>query len=111
MDWRTSMRRRQGIMRSQAADSIGMNELRDELKRTDQAVLRGARQDGDDMHCNLFVGIEWPAERRVVSVTLPDGKTEKLQLSAQMQDGAVLRLRGRAPGGKGDLYLRIFLVS
>ena len=49
----------------------------------------------------------WIDEGRKVPVDIPGGRTIQVVLGAPMADGKILRLKGQAPGGNGDLLLRI----
>jgi len=86
-------------------------DLRDQLIQKNQPMLASPKWDGNDCHIDMYLCPEWITERRVVSATLPDGKTENIQLTAAMEDGTQLRLKGRAPNRTGDLYVHVCLVK
>jgi hypothetical protein len=87
------------------------SDLRDQLIQKNQPMLASPKWDGNDCHIDMYLCPEWIAERRVVLATLPDGNTEKIQLTAAMEDGTQLRLKGRAPNRAGDLYLHVCLAK
>jgi hypothetical protein len=88
------------------------SDMRNQLMHANQPILSERGWQGKDFYADIYLCPEWIAERRVVSLTLPDGKTDKVQLTSEMESGASLRLKGRAPkGGVGDLYLVVRIVN
>ncbi len=62
---------------------------------------------GKDLHAGLSVQEQRIAEGREIPVELPGGCKIQVRLHAVMPQGAILRLKGQASDGEGDLLLRI----
>lgn len=85
--------------------------VREQLVRANEPMLREQRWQGVDYYADVYVCSEWVSERRIVSLAMPEGEANKVQLTPEMTDGAQLRLKGRAPKGSGHLYLVVHQVK
>ena len=74
-------------------------------------TLDNVEQRGKDLHADLPVRRQWIEEGREISVEIPGGRKIQVVLHAVMTDRAILRLKGQAPGGDGDLLLRICVTD
>jgi hypothetical protein len=76
-----------------------------------QPELKNVEQRGKDLHADLPVRRQWIEEGREISVEIPGGRKIQVALHAVMTDGSILRLKGQATGGDGDLLLRICIFD
>ncbi len=72
-----------------------------------QTTLKNVEQRGKDLHADLPVQRQWIEEGRSISVEIPGGRSIEVVLHSVMTDGSILRLKGQALDGNGDLLLRI----
>jgi hypothetical protein len=79
--------------------------------QTNRPTLINVEQRGKDTYADLQVRQEWIDEGRKVPVDIPDGRTIQVVLHAAMADGTFRRLKGQAPGGTGDLLIRVRITA
>jgi hypothetical protein len=95
--------------------ALGCSKSRKPIPKTkpqaNQPALVNVEQRGKDTYADFQVRHEWIDEGRTVPVDIPGGRSIQVVLHASMTDGAVLRLKGQAPGGNGDLLLRIRITT
>lgn len=73
----------------------------------DPAIPSAVEHQGNDIYADLWVTQTEVNERRVLGVIAPGDRPIKMQLSPDMTDGVLLRMRGLGSEEKGDLYLRV----
>jgi hypothetical protein len=77
----------------------------------DPLPITHVERQGHDTHADLSLRREWTRQGRTIDVVFPSGRTIQVTLHPAMTEGTVLRLRGQAPEGDGDLLLRIRLTD
>ena len=77
----------------------------------DQCELTSIEQRGRDTLADLEVQRDWLQEGRFVSVEMPRGEAIQIKLSPVMSEGKLLRLKGKALAGGGDLLIRICVAN
>ena len=76
------------------------------------AGRQAPRPRGADIHYRLRVSFAEAARRADQRITLADGKTIDLKLPAGLEDGTVVRLKGKGetgPGGAGDALVTLIV--
>ncbi len=76
-----------------------------------EPILNNVEQRGKDLHADLPVRREWIEEGRQIPVEIPGGRSIEVVLNAAMNQGRILRLKGQALDGNGDLLLRICITD
>jgi hypothetical protein len=76
-----------------------------------QATLINVEHRGNDIYAHLPVRRQWIDEGQTISVEIPGGIAIQVTLHAVMKEGAILRLKGQAFEGNGDLLLRICIST
>jgi hypothetical protein len=76
-----------------------------------EPIRINVEQRGKDLYADLPVRQQWIEEGRIIPVELTGGRTIQVRLNAVMTQGAILRLKGQAFDGDGDLLLRICMSN
>jgi hypothetical protein len=77
----------------------------------DQPRVTHIERRGEHLYADLHVRREWIAEGRTVSVQVPGRPAFQLVLHPFEVEGTLLRFRGQAFDGAGDLYLRVRIAA
>ncbi len=76
-----------------------------------EPILINVEQRGKDLCADLPVRQAWIDQGRMIPVEIPGGRRIDVKLHAVMTPGAILRFKGQAFDGDGDLLLRICIID
>jgi hypothetical protein len=77
----------------------------------DHVSITNVERRGPDTHADLPLRSQWTREERAIAVEVAAGRTIEVKLHPAMTEGTVLRLKGQASDGDGDLLLRIHITN